>query len=161
MKNLIWQSPVALAVPFDNATNSFTSSEVQSAIEEAKTTAPGKARVSITTVFNATITANQWLGYSDQLPGDVVPIRLPFACTLKEVSVSWNGAAVDGQIKLFKNGIVDPTNVIFTQTFTNVNGGSYFTVNQSFAAGDLLRGRWIDQGDNPSDMAVVYFFLLD
>lgn len=79
---------------------------------------------------------------------------------MTEVAVSWVGAAVDGQIRFFKNGIVDPTNLVYTQTFTNVNGGQVFYPNISFAAGDLYRGRWIDTGDNPSDMAIVYFFLL-
>jgi hypothetical protein len=161
MRPLIWQSPVAAAVPFSNAINGFTATESQAAIEEAKNTAPGKARVAITTTFNGTVGANQWLGYNELLPGNQVPILLPFACTLKEVSVTWVGAAVDGQIKFFKNGTTDPTNVIHTQTFTNQSDGGYFTVNQAFAAGDSVRGRWIDQGDNPSDMALVYFFLLD
>jgi hypothetical protein len=155
-----FKSSVARAIPFDNTGNGFTATQVQAAIQEARDTAPGFARASVTTVFNGTIGNNQWLGYSELLPGDIVPIRIPWACTLKEVSASWNGAAVDGQIKLFKNGTADPANVVFTQTFTNQNGGSNFTPNVSFAANDTLRGRWIDTGDNPSDMAIVYFFLL-
>lgn len=161
MRPLIWSSPVSGAIPFDNSANGFAAIEVQAAIEEAKNTAPGKARASITTTFNGVIGANQWLGYSELLPGDIVPIRIPFGCTLREVSVSWSGASVDGQLKLFKNGTSDPANVIYTQTFTNQSGGGSFTANQAFAADDLLRGRWIDQGDNPTFMAIVYFFILD
>lgn len=155
-----YANQVARGTPFDNSTNGFTATQVQEAIEEAKATAPGFARASITTTFNGSIGNNQWLGYNELLPGDTVPIRLPWACVLKEISVSWVGAAVDGQIRIFKNGTTDPTNVVFTQTFTNQNGGSVFFPNISFAANDQLRGRWIDQGDNPSDMAIVYFFLL-
>jgi hypothetical protein len=155
-----YQSQVARAVPFDNSANAFTATQVQAAIEEAKNTAPGKARASITTIFNSTIGNNQWLGFSDQLPGDTVPIRIPWNCVMTEVAVSWAGPAVDGQLKFFKNGLVDPTNVVFTRTFTNVNGGEVFFPNISFAANDQYRGRWIDTGDKPSDMAIVYFFLL-
>lgn len=161
MRPLIWTSPVSAAVPFDNATNGFTATDAQAAIEEAKNTAPGKARASITTFFNGVINNNQWLGYNDALPGDLVPIRLPFACTLKEMTISWSGAAVDGVLKLYKNGTADPANVVYSRTFSNQANGDYFTVDASFAAGDTLRGRWTDQGDNPSDMAIVYFLLLD
>lgn len=155
-----YANQVARGTPFDNSSNGFTATQVQAAIEEAKTSAPGKARASITTIFNAAISNNQWLGFSDQLPGDTVPIRIPWNCVMTEVAVSWVGTAVDGQLKFFKNGLVDPTNVVFTRTFTNVNGGEVFFPNISFAANDQYRGRWIDTGDNPSDMAIVYFFLL-
>jgi hypothetical protein len=150
-----FKSQVARAIPFDNTGNGFTATECQAAIVEASR----KARASITTTFDGNIGNNQWLGYTHLIPGDTVPIRIPWNCTLLEITMSWVGAAVDGSFVLYKNGI-GPGNIINTQVFTNQNGGANLTPNLSFVAGDLLRGRWVDSGDNPSDLAIVYFFLL-
>jgi hypothetical protein len=155
-----YSNQVSRGTPFDNSTNGFTATQAQAAIEEARDTAPGFARASITCVFNSTISNNQWLGFSDQLPGDAVPIRIPWNCILKEIAVSWKALSVDGQMRFFKNGLVDPGNVVYTETFSNQDDGRVFYPDIPFSAGDLLRGRWIDQGQNPSDMALVYFFLL-
>lgn len=154
------QLRTALNNIFDNTSNGFTASNVQTAIEEAKTSAPGKARASITCTFNGVIGANQWLGYNELLPGNTVPIRIPWDCTLKEVTVSYaSGTAVDGQIRIYKNGTA-AGNIVYTETFTNQNDGKNFSPNLSFVSGDTLRGRWVDTGDNPNDMAIVYFFQL-
>lgn len=144
---------------FDNSSNGFAATNVQAAIEEAKTTAVSKVRFTIVTAFNGTVGANQWLGYDQLLPGDTVPIVLPVACRLKEISVSFAGANVDGRIDLYKNGILAGNIINNTLTFTNANVKKVFTgLSHDFASGDELRGRWIDTGDNPNDMAVVYFF---
>lgn len=156
----LWKLRRALYEIFDNTSNGFTATNSQAAIEEAKSSAVGKVRFVITTLFNSAIANNNWLGYSELLPGDTVGIRLPIACKLKEISVSYNGISVDGRIDLYKNGtgagqIIDNT----TFTFTNQDNGKSFTgINLSFAANDILRGRWIDTGTNPSDMAILYFF---
>jgi len=144
---------------FSNVGNGFIATNTQAAIEESAVKL-AKTRFSITCVFNATIAANQWLGYSDQLPGDTVPIRIPRNSILREVTVSFAGSLVDGVIVLYKNGTA-AGNIINSTTisFVNVTGGGVFSgLNLSFNAGDQLRGRWTDNGDNPNDMAIVYFF---
>lgn len=156
---------------FDNAENGFTATSTQAAIEESKNTAPGFARASITCTFNGTVSNNQWLGYSELLPGNRVPIRLPWNCTLKEISVSYSSPNllgiplsseyVDGSFKIFKNGLTDPTHVVYTNVFTNQLGGKTISnINININADDWIVGKWSDQGDNPSDMAVTYFFQL-
>lgn len=157
---MIDKSVVARAVPFDNTSNGFTADEVQSAIEEAKNTAPGKARVTMTSLMNGTVGANNWLGYSELLPGDTVPFRIPWDCTLVEVTASFPTLSVDGAIVFYKNG-TGAGQIVYTETFTNVDGGKNFTPNLSFVAGDLLRLRWTDSGTNPADMATTMFFILD
>lgn len=156
----LWKLRRAIYEIFDNSSNGFTATNSQAAIEEAKATAISKVRFTIVTTFNSVVGNNSWLGYNELLPGDVVGIRLPVACKLKEVSVSYNGASVDGRIDLYKNGtgagqIIDNTTFIFTN---QANGKTFTGLNLSFAANDIMRGRWIDLGDNPSDMAVVYYF---
>ena len=144
---------------FDNSSNSFVADDVQDAIEEARDSAPGKARASVTCTFNGTIGSNQWLGYNELLPGDIVPIRVPWNCTLTEVTVSYNGLSVDGALVLYKNGTATG-NIVNTETFTNVDNGKNYFPNITLSSGDNIRGRWTDTGTNPSDMAVVYFFKL-
>lgn len=163
-------SPVAQSVPFEPdrdpqyggnpGPSGITSEDVQSAIEEAKATAVAKVRFTIVTVHNGTITNNQWLGYSELLPGDLVGIRLPLACKLREISASFNNASVDGTIVLYQNGTL-AGNIIDNTTFvlSNVTSGIIFTgIDYTFAANDVLRARWTDSGQNPSDLAIVYYF---
>lgn len=145
---------------FDNTLNGFIATDVQAAIEESKTSAPGKARASVTCTFNGAIGNNNWLGYNELLPGNTVPIRVPWNSTLKEITVSYtSGVAVDGQLVIYKNGTA-AGNIVHTETFTNQSDGKNITLSLSLTSGDTIRGRWRDTGDNPSDMAIVYFFLL-
>lgn len=154
---------------FDNSTNGFSAKTTQSAVEEAKDIALGKSRFTIVCTFNGTVGNNNWLGFSEVLPGDQVPIRLPLKCRLKEIQFSYTQSSllgiplgseqVDGRFDLYKNGLTSPANVVFQGTFTNNAGGKYFTnINVDLNAGDWIVGRWVDQGDNPSDLAIVYFF---
>jgi hypothetical protein len=157
---MIDKSVVARAVPFDNTSNGFVADEVQTAIEEAKDTAIGKARVTMTSLMNGTVGADNWLGPNELIPGDTVPFRIPWNCTLKEITASFPTLSVDGAMVIYKNG-TGAGQIVYTETFTNVDGGKTFTPNLSLAAGDLLRLRWTDRGQNPSDMATTMFFILD
>lgn len=157
---MIEKSYVAKSIPFDNATNGFTADKVQEAIEEAKNTAPGKARVTMTSLMNGTVGANNWLGPNELIPGDTVPFRIPWDCTLIEVTASFPTLSVDGAIEFYVNG-TGAGQLVYTETFTNVDGGKTFTPNISLSAGDLLRMRWTDSGQNPADMATTMFFILD
>lgn len=159
----------AIDIFFDNSTNGFTSTEVQHAIEEAYSTAVQKPRFSIVTSFNGTIGNNDWLGYNELIPGDQVPIRIPRNCKVREITFAYKNtellgiptgsSLIDGTFKLYKNGLSDPTNVIHTEVFTNQASGKVVTgLNLSLNQGDFIVGRWTDQGDNPSDMAICYFF---
>lgn len=154
---------------FNNLTNGFSATEAQSAIEESKNQSLGKSRFTIVCTFNSTVGNNNWLGYNELLPGNQVPIRLALKCRLREISFSYNqnsilgiplsGENVDGQFQLYKNGLTDPTNVVYTETFTNQPGGKIVAgLSLDFAANDFMIGKWIDTGDNPSDMAITYYF---
>lgn len=165
----VFMSPTAKSTPFDNSTNGYASTNVQDAIEEGVTTAIQKPRFSITTVFNGTVGNNDWLGYDNLIPGDQVPIRVPLNCILKEITMYYKNTAllgiptgsnlIDGRLQVYKNGLTDPTNIIHTETFTNqADGKTISNLNVSFSAGDFIVCRWKDDGDNPSDAAIVYFF---
>lgn len=151
---------------FDNSTNGFSSNNTQEAIEESIEIAIEKTRFSIVCTFNGTVGNNTWLGYNELLPGNNVPIIIPKNCILKEITFSYTNTQllgiptgsnlIDGRFDLYKNSLtVVSTNV----QFTNQASPRLVTeVNLSLLAGDFIVGRWIDQGDNPSDLAIVYFF---
>lgn len=162
----------AADIVFDNSTNGYTAIQAQAAIEESKNVAIAKPRFSVTTTFNGTVGNNDWLGYSELIPGDQVPIRVPVNCKLKEVTIAYKNTAllgiptgsnlIDGRLQVYKNGLTDPTDVVHTETFTNQANGKIITgLNVSFSAGDFLVSRWRDDGDNPSDAVIVYFFQIE
>jgi len=76
----------ALYVSFDNATNGFTSIEVQSAIEEAKTTAEGKARFVIALGFDGNGSTGRWLELATNVPSDISGYIFPVDSYIKEFS---------------------------------------------------------------------------
>lgn len=153
--------PVAQATPFDgsDATPAFTAENVKDGIIEARETAQGKARVSIPCIWNGTVSNGAWVGYSNLVPSDLSPIILPWNCTLREVSFSANRTSMDGEMDFYKNGTATG-DIVYTETFSNVNRTKVFLPDEDFSAGDLLRMRWVDQGQNPRDLALILFFTL-
>lgn len=156
-------------ITFDNTGNSFSATNVQAAIEEAKNASISTSRFTIVTSFNGDISNNQWLGYNEVLPGNRVPIRIAVKCNLREISLSYRqnnlleipleNEQIDGQLKIFKNGLSDPTHVVNTTTIINEAGGKIITgLNIPLNSGDYIVGKWIDTGNKPNDMAVVYYF---
>ena len=155
---------------FDNSVNGFVSENTQDAIEEARNTPYSTSRFAVTTTFNSTVGNNQWLGYSELLPGNTTPIIIPRNCKLQEITFSWSSTItillglvtlssdVDGTFNLYKNG-TSSGDIIWSKVFSNASGGAVSSnINVSLNAGDFIIGRWVDQGSNPSDMAICYFF---
>lgn len=158
----------AKGTPFDPTGTLLTARNVQDAIIQNRENILQTVRFTIVTTFNGSIGNNQWLGYSELIPGDRVPIRLPINCKLREVSFSYSISSllgiplssdqVDGRFDIYKNG-TSAGNIVHQDTFTNQVGGKQITgLSISLSAGDYIVGRWIDSGDNPSDMVVVYYF---
>lgn len=150
----------AWTTAFDNSSNGFASNTVQEAIEEVKTTAEGKARFGVSFIGNGTLGNNTWLGFSELVPSNTTPMIVPVAMQLKELAFSFSGANVDGQMKIFKNGLVNPTNVVYTMTLSNDNTFQLDSgLSIPFVPGDRISAQWIDTGDNPSDVALQFFFM--
>lgn len=143
---------------FSNSGNGFTATTVQAAIVEARDAAKATARWAVMFVHNSTVGGGNWLGFNELVPSNTTPLVVPVACKLTELAFSFAGANVDGQMQIFKNGIV-AGNVIYTMTCTNANVSKLDTgLNLSLAAGDLIRAQWVDTGDNPNDACLQFFF---
>lgn len=138
-------------------TGELTSDNVQDAIVEALNNAVAKPRLGIVTTHNGAIGNNQWLGYDNLLPGNQVPIIVPVNCQMKEITFSYVNASVDGKFQLYKNGLAGG-NIVHTVQFTNQDSPLVAVIPDiPFSASDYFVGRWVDEGTNPSDLAVTYF----
>jgi hypothetical protein len=137
----------------------IASLEVQSAIEEVKAYVASIARFAMVFVANGAIGNNTWLGFNELVASNTTPMIIPVNCVLKEMAFSFSGVAVDGVLLIYKNGLLNPTNVIYINTFTNVNTYKLIpNINIALAAGDRIAAQWQDTGDNPSDGALQFFF---
>ena len=159
--------PVSVAVPFDGTEDSdgnpvsppFVSENARDGIIEARQTAPGKARSTITLLHNGTISDGFWHGYSDLIPSNNSPIILPWDCELLEYTFTANRTSMDGRMDFYLNG-TGGGSIIYGIQFNNVNRTLTDNPNLTFSAGDLLRLRWVDEGQNPRDAVSVLFFRL-
>lgn len=120
---------------------------------------PLTQRASIVLTHNGTI-GNQWIGYSELIPGDMTSIVIPWNCYLADVTFAFDAVSVDGTMEFYKNGTT-VTERFRQWNFTNVNNYQILTnANDSLNAGDVLRIKWVDSGSNPADAALVLFFKL-
>ena len=159
--------PVALSIPFDGTEDSdgnpvvppFQSENTRDGIIEARSTAPGKARASVILLHNGTLSNGFWHGYSELIPSNTTPIIIPWNCTFKEYTFAANRNSMDGRMDFYLNG-TDASDIIYSIQFNNVDTILSDFPEIDFNAGDLLRLRWVDQGQNPRDVSSVLFFLL-
>jgi hypothetical protein len=158
---------VAAATPFDGAedtdgnavTPPFVAENTRDAIIEARETAQGKARAPILLLHNGSMSNGFWHGYSELISSDQSPIPIPWDCTLTEYTFSNNRTSVDGRMDFYVNG-TDPADIVYSISFSNVNRVLTDSPNFDLNAGDLLRLRWVDQGQNPRDVGSTLFFIL-
>ena len=125
--------PVAESVPFDNEANNFVSDESQSAIEEARDTAPGTAsRYVITFGYDGTAYAGRWLEIRQNTSSKTNPYIVAEPSTIKAFAISTKNTS-SGTMKLYKNG-----SVVFTYTMNNEEKGYDASLNISLVPGDEL-----------------------
>ena len=155
---------IAKSIRFDNSTNGFTSTEVQSAIEESKTSVVGSM---FQTLFeNNGTSSNIWLNYgANPASSNSVFTLMPFNCKL--VACSFTNAAssadLDIQVNIANQGSGNTVNrtIIFqvrndrvaTFSFPN-SSNSNLLLNQGDKVGVYIK----DQGDNANDPVVTLYF---
>lgn len=149
----------ALTNSFDNSSNGFVSTNVQAAIEEAKTTAEGKARYALSLINNGTLTNGQFIGYNELLPGDQTLIVFPVACAIKEVVFTNSSVNNLGTFTFRKNSTAGASYRTWTiNTGATVKQQVLTGINDTFASGDYVTIKWAKTGGStPSDMALVLY----
>jgi len=144
---------VAEAIPFDNSSNGFTADNVQTAIEETKTYNEGFPRAGINLINNGSVSNNQFISYSELLPN--TPIG-PFPVKLKLNEIMWSNVNtnVSFDLQFFLNGSATP---FYTySTVNDADGMGYASgLTYTFNVGDYIKIKYIDQGTNASDFALV------
>lgn len=140
-KTHISSTPVAKSTPFDNATNGFTATNTQAAIEEAKQNAEGFPRAGIPLTANGTVSDLAWITYSELLANP--RILFPVKTSLKEFTWVNNNVNIRPlDFKFYKNGQL-AGNLVYTYTPTageRTNGYGYLAIPVSLTwnAGESL-----------------------
>jgi hypothetical protein len=140
---------------FDNTSNGFTATNVQTAIEEARNTATGLLMYTVSVTCNGSMSNGQWIGKGELLSNTVTYVA---PRSLQLIGASWgnSNANVDFDLEFFKNG--RGTTKFRTFQIRNLTYGYEFNWSDSFVAGDFLDIKYVDQGDNASDFAIDLIF---
>lgn len=137
-------------------TSEITETTVQEAIGGGVSTALNTPRFSIPLIYNGTLSNNEFIGYSNLLPGDSTPIVVPINCILEEYTFSNSRDTADYTIELRKNSttatIFNSISQVNTKTFVQTG------INESFTQGDEIYIKYIDNGTNAVDAGLVLIF---
>lgn len=90
--------------PFDNSINGFTSDEVQSAIEEAKTSASGASRGPAICGFDGTANVGRYLEFYSNNPSNNNPFIVSEPSQIAAISISAASNST-GTVTVYKNGV--------------------------------------------------------
>ena len=156
------RTQLAQQTPFDNASNGFTATNVQAAIEEAKNSATVQ-RFSIQLLHNGNMTNNQRFPYDALLPN--TPVIVPKNSILRELAFSNQAATTDARFDIYRrsppisSATPGGTATLLQQwTITNQQTAVLSGLNFAFTAGQELLIIFVDTGDNPADAAMICFF---
>lgn len=149
----ISQPQAARGQPFDNSANGFTSTDTQSAIEEAKATAQGLPRWIIVCTYNGILGGGRFFGLNNLL----TDTKILFPTSVKISELSWNNTntGVGFKIAFYKNG---KTNLVYTYTATAGDNAAGYGFHQLTApimlvAGDFIQMKYVKTGgSNISDL---------
>lgn len=128
------RTQMAITTPFDNSTNGFTSVEVQSAIEEAKNTAEGKARYVVNYGFDGTASSGRWLETITNVASNLSGYVVAKPAYLKELSLACSSSTTV-TIGLYRNASQIATIVMTSQKI------DYEDENVSLSQGDELSAK--------------------
>lgn len=153
---MITKNPVAKGVPFDPTGSTLISDNTEDAIKELDTA----AQLPVFTIMlqhNGSVGNNTFLGYNELIPGNATPVIIPKDSEFVGFTFSNAQTTADFTLEFRKNG----TGVATFHTSVKTNTQFYsenLGTPQSFTAGDKIYVKYIDQGDNASDAAVVLVF---
>lgn len=148
------KSAVAEEVPFEDP--SFTADNAQDAIIEAKQNAEGFPRAGLPLISNGTMGNNDLISYSNLTPTAV--ITFPVRTKINELTFANDRTSVECDLELWKNGVGSGTLI---KTVSISTGSETFQAedlnadNLILEVGDYLQIRYIDQGTNAADLALV------
>jgi len=155
---------VASSIPFDNSTNGFAATDVQTAIEEVRTSFNGKG-YQLTFVANGTAT-NTWLSQEDaNVPSSASPAMVAYKSRLVGITFVNKNVNVNTIIRIAISNKATTNNTInraYKWTLDNVRTASKTDDQLGFTleAGDKVGVYMEDTGGNPSDVVIVMHFIV-
>lgn len=160
MSNLFEIGGVARAIPFDNSTNGFVATNVQTAIEETRLIAESK-RMTLTLTNNGTLANGNWITYSELLANP--RILFPIKVRLKEISWVNNNTNLGAfDFVFYKNGQL-PANIIYTYSppaADRTAGYGYIAVPNAydFLPGESMYIKYVKPaGTSLSDLGLIIY----
>lgn len=140
-------------------TTFVTEDNVQDAIGTGINTAIQTPRYTIPLLYNGTVGNNEFIGYTNLLPGDSTPIIIPVKSSLQEYTFSNGNSNADYTIELRKNSTT--ATVFNTVSKTNTQFFVESSIGESFLAGDEIYIKYLDNGNNANDVAIILTFRVD
>ena len=114
-------------------------------------------RVPLPLIYNGTLSNGNWIGYSNLLPGDLTPIICPIDGFFVEFTWSNKSATADFALEFRKNSTV--ATPFFTWSVDNTKSAAIVLPTQeAFSIGDTIYIKYIDEGTNAQDAAIVLLF---
>lgn len=144
------------AVSFDDSSFGFDAEDVQEAFQELDfIVAPLVVPISL--IYNGTLSNNEFIGYSNLLPGDSTPVISPMSGVWR--GFTWSNSKDNCDFALeFRIGSTTAT-PFFTWSVDNTQTADVnFPVSPSVTAGDEVYIKYIDEGTNAADAAIVLKF---
>lgn len=121
---------------------------------------PSKARAHRVFMHNGTLSNRFWHGYQSTIPSNTTPMIIPWDCVLEEYTLSADRNSMDGRLDFYVNGTT-AGDIVYSVQLNNVNIYIIDFPNLALSAGDLLRTRWVDQGQNPRDVVSTFDFTIN
>ena len=136
--------------------NDLVKKNVQEAMEELQGIS-NPLRVPISLVYNGTLSNGDFIGYSNLIPGDLTPIIVPISGDFVEFTWSNKNATADFALEFRKNTTGGAA--FFTWSVDNtLSAAVLLPTPQTFSLGDAIYVKYIDEGTNGQDAAVVLLF---
>ena len=134
----------------------FTADNVQDAIEEISDIA-APLIVPIILIQNGTLSDNEFIGYSNLIPGDATPIIAPITGTFVGFTFSNENSSADFALE-FRLGTTT-SSIFFTWSVDNTLTADVNLVTpEAVTAGGRMFIKYKDEGSNASDAVIVLKF---
>lgn len=129
---------------------------VQEAIQNGVSNALNAPRYTIPLLYNGTVSNNEFIGYTNLIPGDSTPIIVPKTGFLEEYTFSNRNSNADYTIELRRNSTT--ATVFDTESKTNTQSFIKDGINEPFNAGDEIYVKYLDNGNNATDVVIILLF---
>ncbi len=140
----------------DSASTSVEGDDVQEALESIDELVSPLV-VPITLAYNGSLSNNEFIGYTNLIPGDDTPIISPITGLFTGFTWSNRNSNADFALEFRKNTTGGAA--FFTWSVDNTQTASVDLVTpEAFTAGDEIYVKYIDEGQNGTDAVIVLRF---